>query len=138
MKVLLMLMILTNFVRAEEHIPFRDSCSIVRAWQAPAEVPLPTLDHHLGKVTASIAVYSVLSLSGVNRTTSFLITSAAALTFEIIQVSFFNETVRHATNDVVLFSFHVPVHLAMDRNYIGAVGVTLNLSGLYLLLLPCQ
>jgi hypothetical protein len=99
---------------------------------------LPTFDHHLGKITAAIGLYSVLSLSGVRRTKSLLITSGAALTFEMVQVIFFGETIQHALNDVVLFSFHIPEHLMLNREYIGAAALTVNLVGVYLLLLPCQ
>jgi hypothetical protein len=125
-------------VLAGEHIPFRDTCSIVRAWQEQPAVPLPTFDHHLGKITAAIGLYSVLSLSGVNRTRSLLITSGAALTFEMVQVIFFDETIGHSINDMVLFSFHIPVHFMLQRKYFVGAVVTVNLVGVYLLLLPCQ
>lgn len=126
-------------LHAGERIPFRDTTDcIVAAWERQPIVPLPTLDHHLGKITASIAAYSILSLAGVKQTTAGIIVSSAALTFEAIQVLFFNETPRHALNDVVLFSYHWGAHLMLEREYIGGAALTVNLTIFYLELLPCE
>ena len=124
--------------RCEERIPYRDTCAILRAWQEPPAVPLPTLDHHLGKVTASVGLFSVLSLSGVGRTRSAVITSAVALTFELIQFLFFNETLLHSINDVVLFSYHWPEYFFLEREYAMGAVLTIDLTGVYLTLLTNQ
>ena len=123
---------------SSRRIPFRDSCSIVAAWTEQPEVPYPTLDHHLGKVTASVGVFSVLSLSGVKRETAGYITSWVALSWELIQVLFFNETPVHAINDMVLYSYHWSEYFMLKRKYVIGATLTVTLTGLYLELLPCK
>ena len=112
-----------------------DSCHIIQAWKTQPVVPLPTLDHHVGKITASIGLFSVMSVAGVDKGTSALIASSFGLTFELIQCLFFGETLQHSVNDVILYSFHLPVYLALDKKYVGSVVVTVNLTAIYLSLL---
>ena len=139
MKTILTFLVLTFFVQigfAEERIPFRiDTLSIVDKWEQCPAVPLPTLDHHLGKITASIALYGLLALSGVDNPTAAFIVSGTALTFEVVQVSFFQETIRHSVNDMVLFSYHLPAHLALLHKPYASATLTVSLTGIYLLLL---
>jgi hypothetical protein len=139
MRKLIVIFFVPALVHAGERIPFRDTTDcIVATWKQQPAVPLPTLDHHLGKITASIGAYSVMSLAGVKQTTAGIIVSGAALTFEAIQVLFFDETPRHALNDMVLFSYHWSAHLMLEREYIGGASLTINLTALYLFLLPCE
>lgn len=119
-------------------IPFRGT-TVIEEWRRQPAVPLPTLDHHLGKVTASVGVFSVLALSlGSSQDDlkrAALITSGVALTFEVVQIAFFDETPLHALNDMVLFSFHWGAYGFLRREYALGFYVTVDLTGLYLVLL---
>ena len=111
----------------------QDSVDVIDVWkQCPAGDPLPTLTHHFGKITTSIALYSILSLSGIDRIKSGIITSAITFLFETIQFIYFNESLVHSLNDLVLFNYHWAEHLFLDKNYLGGIVVSFSLTGIYL------
>jgi len=112
--------------------------SIVDIWKECPVVPFPTLDHHLGKVTASIAVYSSLRLFGVGRDVALATVSLAALAFEAVQATFFGETFLHSVMDFVLFSSHVPIYFAEQRRYFESTASTAYVVTFYITLLEAN
>jgi hypothetical protein len=111
---------------------------VIEIWKECPAVPLPTLDHHLGKITASISVYSSQRVFGIRRDVALISTSLAALTFETIQAAFFNESFLHSTMDFLLFNFHLPVYFAERKQYFEAIASCTYLVIFYLNLLSSQ
>lgn len=112
--------------------------SISDLWREQPAVPFPTLDHHIGKITAGLAVYSILRLGKVDPVKSGWITTGLAITFELIQYLFFDETLLHSLNDVVLFSYHWGAHYFLEKKYIEGTAITFSLTGLYFHFLVIQ
>jgi hypothetical protein len=112
--------------------------SVIDIWKECPVVPFPTLDHHLGKITASISVYSSQRVFGVSRDVALLSTSLAALTFETIQGIFFNESFLHSAMDFLLFNFHLPVYFVERKQYFEAIASCTYLVIFYLNLLSSQ
>ena len=141
MKIIFAVFVLTFSVNAGERIPFRDTCSIniIDYWKQQPVVPLPNFDHQvLLHGAGAFAVYFGQVAFGTRSTKAALITSGLALTFEAAQVLLFDETLKHSAQDLVMFSFHWSRHLMLEREYVGAAVVTINLVGVYLVLLPCR
>jgi hypothetical protein len=130
MKMLIALMVILLSVECRAQIEDKDP---IEQWKkCPEGAPLPTLDHHLGKIAGSIALYSTLRVAGVRDWTALGITSAAGIAFEAVQYLFFDETLNHSLMDVVLFNYHLPMHAFTRGEALTGIGITVNLTGLYL------